>query len=404
MSTGQKDFALIAATILAAGLPFLLAPIRAQVLGPAGRGEFAYFQSSMSILFAVSALGVRHAVYRTKRSGPARFESSNRAVLTFALIASVLAGVVLVTLARNTMSPLVAVTVMVASLLGPVYALTQLEMANSQLGRYRKRIATLAGAPAVVEFACSLLLLFIKQFSVMTAIWATLLAEAVRNSAAIFWRLRDRKLARPSAVFRDKSGILLLRASLIAAPAVLVPILASNLDSIIYGSMLGASSLGMYVVAKIGFSVFVLMAITAEGFVVARLAHRKPIESLILLALVGTPVAAIASGLGLVLFPYFFGDAFEQARVAFPIAVSAGVMGAGFVSFLSIAAFNGRQRSAFLAAVVSLLALGLGAVAISLFVTPNASEMCLVLLGAQTLGVLQIALGMTPNSKGILNA
>jgi O-antigen/teichoic acid export membrane protein len=281
-------------------------------------------------------------------------------------------------------------------LFGPVYALTQLEIGNAQLGRYRKRIATLAGGPAIVEFVVGLVLLLVRQFHLATVVAATVLAEMVRNGSALFWYLRDRGRFEGNSISGPKSGTQFLQSSLIAAPAVLVPILASNLDSIIYGSMLGPSTLGMYAVAKLGFTVLVLASITAEGYVVAQWAHRRPIQVFARFVLIGLPSSVVVAVVGYLLFPYFFGSAFQEARLAFPLAVLAGLFGSIFVCFLSIAAFNDRHRAALNAASISVVALGVGAILISVLGRPSASDMCLVLLAAQIVGVLLITFRMSP--------
>jgi O-antigen/teichoic acid export membrane protein len=360
-----------------------------------GRGEFAYFQSSIAIIFAVSALGVRHASYRARQTGASRFDNSNRALLIFAFVVSTAAGIVLAVLAGHGLNIWIAILVLAAGLFGPIYALTQMEVANAQLGRYRRRVAVLSGAPAVVEFVLNLALVFIRQLGIATAIAATVLAETVRNAAALQWRFGDRRrIGLPGMGLQP--GAPLLRSSLIAAPAVLVPMLASNLDSIIYGSLLGAKALGMYAVAKLGYTLFLLVAVTAEGYVVTRLAHRSPLRSLLLLLAFAAPFGAAIGVVGFAAFPFFFGTPFEEARVAFPSAVAAGIVGTVFISLLAIAAFNGRQRASFVAALGSLLALALGALVVSMIGMATATEMCYALLAAQVVGVLMIVFRMSP--------
>jgi O-antigen/teichoic acid export membrane protein len=341
---------------------------------------------------------VRHAVYRVRQAGAMRFESSHRGLLVFAFVISLVAGIVLAGLAIHGLNFMIAILVLVASLFGPVYALTQLETANAQLGRYRRRVATLSGGPAVIEFVANLALLLSRQLELATVIAATVLAETARNLAALLWRFGDRRRFGSASILRTTTGTQLLRSSLIAAPAVLVPLLASNLDSIIYGSLLGAKSLGMYAVAKLGYTVFLLVAVTAEGYVLARLAHRRPIHSLLLILAVGAAFGSVIAVVGFEAFPFFFGSAFEEARTAFPVAVAGGILGAVFMSFLTIAAFNGRQQPAFVAALGSLLTLALGAIAISSLGAANATatEMCCALLIAQVVGILLIVFRMTP--------
>ncbi|TFB95885.1 lipopolysaccharide biosynthesis protein [Cryobacterium sp. HLT2-28] len=393
---GNKDALLVAGMLLASLLPLVLAPVRAQILGPTGRGEFAYFQSAITIIYAVSALGVRHAVYQKREIGAARFLTSKKPVFAVALAASLTSAALLAVLAGEGFNPWIDVIILIIGCFGPIYALTQLEIGNAQLGRYRRRIAITAGGPAVVEFAAGMVLLAIRQFNLGTVVAGTMLAELLRNSAGVFVYVRDRRQMGISNTNGTESGMPLLRASLLAAPAVLVPILASNLDSIIYGAMLGPATLGMYAVAKLGFTLLVLASLTAEGYVVSRWASRRPLQFLVRFVLIGLPIAAFVSTLGFVLFPFFFGSAFEEARRAFPLAVGAGMCGAVFVSCLSIAAFNNRQKPAVVAATFSMAALSLGAIGIGLIGRPGPSEMCLVLMVAQIVGVVLIAFRMAP--------
>ncbi len=392
---GRKDAVLVAGTMFASALPFLLAPVRAQLLGPAGRGEFAYFQSSIMIIFAVSALGIRHAVYRAQKQGLERFQYGTLPLLGFSLVVSVACGAVLAAFASNGLSTEVAAVVLVVSLFGPIYAVTQLEVANAQLSHHRKRIGVLAGAPAVLEFVVSVVLVVVRQLNVATAIATTLFAELVRNIASVSWRAADRRRADLTSRTQSRWDTGLLRTSIIAAPAVAVPVLASNLDMIIYGALVGSTPLGMYAVAKLGFTVMVLTALTLEGRIVRRLAHTGPRRSAIVIVGLALPLAAFVALGGVALFPLAFGSAYEEARVAFPIAAAAGVFGAVFVSFLAISAYNERQRAALLAAVVSLATLAVGAVLVSALGVATASTMCSVLLIAQIVGATQATLTMS---------
>jgi O-antigen/teichoic acid export membrane protein len=354
---GGRDFLVTTFIILTGLLPFLLAPWRAQALGPIGRGEFAYFQASFSVIAAISVLGLRHAYYGVVENSDARFALLGRDLVLVTLGLGLLAGIPLATIAYFSLSPTTAIGILVASLGGPFFALTQIEVADAQLHARRKRIAGMAGTPPLIELFGTLGLLAVRQLNIMTAILSTLASESGRIIVGVSSRMRDggMKTVKNPPLVRS-----VLSAAWKLAPATLVPLLANNVDSLIYGALSPTGLVGLYAVAKIGTSLFMLTAITLEGMFL-RTSTSVGLGKTLAVSAVGLPLVGLIGAIaGMTLVPILFGEEFSDAGAAFPVTATAGVLGALYVWLSAVCAGEGLHRASFVSAVVMLLALAGG--------------------------------------------
>lgn len=373
------------AIVLAAVLPLALAPIRARVLGPSGRGEFAYFQAALSVITAVSAIGIRHAYYAVTTPGDPRPHLKSRRITLSASGLSLGLGIPLAWIGFASLSSTVGWSILIVALGGPLFAMTQLEVASAQRDGRRKRIVAFAGLPSLVEFVGNIALLALRSLTLWTAITVTLFSELSRSLAGI----RARALDKPHLAPRDMVVLRTFeKASWILAPATLVPILASNIDSLIYGALAPTSQLGLYAVAKIATSILLLGAITLEGYFLQDVFQRGLRKALGRngLALIG--VAAAGAVLGLLLVPLLFGAAYHAAALAFPLSATAGTLGVIYVWFSAHLASRGLQRLSLISAAAVLITLTAGCFIVTRFPSINPEIMIVPLIVAYLAGSL----------------
>jgi O-antigen/teichoic acid export membrane protein len=361
---------LAAAVIAASLLPFLLAPIRARLFGPDGRGEFAFFQSSFTILAAVSALGYRHAYYQEAQNTPGYTPNLGRAGKFLTLAVGLAVGLPLSAVAFAEVSAPVGVGLAVAAFGGPLFAYTQLVAADAQWHGRRAEVAALAGGPPTAEFALNILLLFLQKLNVATAMAA---AETLRIGTAIFAGGRRKRAPQDSESRSDgleaadpKNPVRLFSTAALLAPAVLAPLLASNIDAVIYGALGSAVLLGYYAVAKIATSVLILAATTLEGRFL-RLTAAKGITYAIGLAVLALGALAVfGAAVGYLVVPPLFGEAFRPSALALPATATAGGAAGLFVLLGAQAARVGHSRAALLTAVSCFVLVAVGCFVISL--------------------------------------
>lgn len=347
---------------MAGFVPFLLAPLRAQALGPDGRGEFAFFQASLSVIAAVSALGVRHAYYLHVVNSSDRYSLRgsrfNLVTTSFGLVA----GVPLSLIAYNSISALCGIAVFVVAMGGSIYATVQIEVANAQQKALRSRIGALAAVPAPVEVVGSVLLLILERLTATTAMITTIFAEIFRSFVAQWLRRRDKRLTRNSDLDLAQR---FMKSAIKFAPATLVPLLVVNIDSLIYGALLPISYVGLYAVAKIATTVLLLGAATMEGKFLRSVQKCGIGRTVGISTLVLIPIGVLVAFTGFALVPPLFGAAFSAAAAAFPLTAVAGVFGAFYVWTSAACAQGGLYRSSFISALIVLGFISLGSIVVS---------------------------------------
>lgn len=384
-ASNRKDALLAFSVLFAALLPFALAPLRAQALGPDGRGAFAYFQSSFTIVAAMSALGLRHAFYRHVRQHARRFGIGGAKLWLTTSALSVTIGVSLACVALVSVSTIVGVALLIVSMAGPLFAITQIETANAQMSTQRARVAVLATSSPLVELIGNIIMLIAHQLTVFSAVAITTTAELARGASALVLRAGDRRSGERTRPDRVLTGEVMASAWRLA-PATLVPLLASNIDIIIYGMFAPLNDTGVYAVAKIGTSLFILAAMTLEGSFLNRMQARR-IDRLLLLScgLAGS-LWAVGSVVGAITIVPLFGSDFAGAASAFPLTAGAGALGAVYVWCSAACAREGRGSASLVSAVVVLVLIAVGSCLVSVVSDESAAMMSVPLVVAYGAG------------------
>ena len=374
------------AIVLAAVLPLALAPIRARVLGPSGRGEFAYFQAALSVHNC--RLGDRDPArllrsYNAGGSATPSEESQNHFVCQRAEPGS-----------RYPFGlDRIRVPVVHRRLVYPHRGARRTVVCHDAAGG-RKRPARrqtqadrgLCRVAFSRRICGNIALLALRSLTLWTAITVTLFSEL---ESLPRWNTPPRALDKPHLAPRDMVVLRTFeKASWILAPATLVPILASNIDSLIYGALAPTSQLGLYAVAKIATSILLLGAITLEGYFLQDVFQRGLRKALGRngLALIG--VAAAGAVLGLLLVPLLFGAAYHAAALAFPLSATAGTLGVIYVWFSAHLASRGLQRLSLISAAAVLVTLTAGCFIVTSFASINPEIMIVPLIVAYLAGSL----------------
>lgn len=400
-----RDSVLTIAVIVASLLPFLLAPLRARLFGPDGRGEFAFFQSSFTIIAAASALGYRHAHYQRAHRQARPGSLLGRWGILATTAVGIVIGLPLVTVAFLQVGAPVGYGLLLASFAGPLFASTQLEVAEAQWQGNQGRVAALAGGPPAAEFVLNLVLFFSRSLTVATGIVVTLAAEALRIGTAIRSRvLRSKRLEATESLGDDPAptagdSTRLLKEAAVLAPALLAPLLASNIDAVIYGGLASTELLGFYAVSKIATSVLILAATTLEGRFL-RLAHSRGVlwSSSVAVSLLLT-LGALGTGVGHLVVPVLFGEAFRPSGSALPVTALAGVFGGLFVLLSARAAREGRGKSALHAAMACFAVVGLGCLSVSTGTSVTPTTMALPLVAAYAVACFSLIVVLIRNEK-----
>lgn len=381
----ESRVGLVAAVMVAAILPLVLAPLRARLLGPSGRGEFAFFQSSLTVIGAMSGLGLRHAYYEKALSSEQRFVLSSRRISLTGWLLSLAAGLPLAVIAAASFSGPLAAAILVVSLGGPLFALTQIEVANAQLAGNQRRVSLFAGGPGLVEFVTSVILIIVREFSIVTAILASFVSELGRAAFTLWARALDRgPLATPAPLLTKQ----LLASAWKFAPATLVPLLASNVDTLIYGAIATSSNLGLYAVAKLATNLLVLAALSLEGWFLASASRHGLFRALFRALLIVAPLAVVGGLAGREAVPLIFGQPYLASSEAFPLTAAAGFLGSLYVWTTALCAVSGRQRMSMVSAAFVLGGMVVSCVVVAVQPHVNPVTMSLPLIFAYTLGVL----------------
>ena len=333
---------LTATVLLAAALPFLLTPWKAQALGPSGRGEVGFFGAAFTIILACAALGVRYAYYEVRSEHGARVRLRISRIILLAYAAAAVATGAFVAVGARSMSTAVIVALVIAWMISPVQLLTQTELAESHSGLKRRRVAALSSTPALFESAVTLLLLVARQMTVVASIIVTTISEVLRGLVAAVFRRADRHAAgRPLDITRR---------SLVLAPVGLLPIIVANVDTIVFAWFVPTAVLGEYSVAKLAINVMLLIALTIEGTVVT--AGRRQVAVIV----AGLTICAVAgAALGYALTPILFGPGFDATRYAFIVTSVAGLFGALFTLVAARRSWSGRSGPVNVASLTAVL-------------------------------------------------
>lgn len=385
-----RDVLVVVLVGFAACLPFLLAPFRAMILGPSGRGEFAFFQSSVSIIGLASTLGLRLACYQLGLLGAGRFAIRYGSLTIASMLCGAVVAIPAALVAFNSFSSQVGYFILASQVLCVGYAFNQLETANAQRFQLRRRIVASTAIPALVEFVANMLLIVLQRLNLVVGMLVTFLAEATRGAMAVVWNRRDRCSVESPPV--NTSNMAIFRASLLCAPAAVVPLLSGNLDVVAYGAVVESASLGHYVIAKLGFSAMLVAGTVLEGRAIGLFARVGLARAISASGLLGAALASIGGALGWALTPIIFGPDFVESADAFPVAAGAGFLAYMFISLNAISSHLGTPNR--LAGVLPGLLVLLGIVMSSLIVPvvfgSSVIAMTAGLLGSQLLGVITI--------------
>ncbi|MDW4573866.1 oligosaccharide flippase family protein [Microbacterium sp. M3] len=342
MSGARGQAGLTATVLVAAALPFILTPWKAQALGPSGRGEVGFFGATFSIILGCAALGIRYAYYEVRSRQPERLSVVGRRLLVLAYGVAGVATLLALLVASRSMSPAIMIALAVAWLISPVQLFTQTELSEAQAAQRRMRVAALSSTPALFESAATLLLLLGQRMTVAASVFVTMTSEVLRGLVAGLFRRRDRSV--------DTPWFDLSRRSVVLAPIGLLPIVVANLDTVVFAWFVPNAVLGEYSVSKLAINVMLLIAVTLEGRVARGLPHRRGF-TLVVVAL--GACAATGAALGYLLTPILFGEEFEATRYAFLVTSIAGWFGSIFTLAAARGAWNGRGRVANVASVVA---------------------------------------------------
>lgn len=306
-------------TIALSLLPFLLAPVRARLLSPDGRGEFAFFQSSFIVISAVGALGARHAYYSFRGTGfPDQPLIGGRAAAS-AGIASAAVGIPLFMISLTRHSIETTILIAIAALAGPVHLFIQLQLARAQYSKRDLRVTAITGGPALWEFLTNVALIALNA---MTVFWVSLFAmstEAVRASLSL--TRRTSTVQRRSRIARSAFLGGLWSFSIVGV----TPLLVSNIDVLTYGALLSPEQLGLYAVAKLALTLMLFATLVIEGrFADSRSGFdRSQVVALILLS----ACAIIGGTAGSLLITPVFGQPYREAAALFAAMAGVGLLG-----------------------------------------------------------------------------
>ena len=322
-----------ALTIVASVLPLLLAPVRARELSPDGRGEFAFFQSSFTIISTFGALGARHAYYSLRAAGLPDGQLLGPQAALSAWGASAFLGLPLFFISLTQHSGATTALIAVAILLGPMHLYVQLQLARAQYDGRAHRIAITTATPAVWEFLSNLVLAVANWMMVLSVSLATMAAELLRAVVS-----RGSRPVRSSAEDRKRYTQLLWRYAIVGA----MPMLVANVDVIVYGALIPQAELGYYVVARLAVTLLVFGTMVLEGRFVARDGQFARTATIMLSVLA---VAALVGGTaGTYLIVPIFGRDYAPAASIFGVMAAVGFAAGAHLLFSAHAA--GRQRNA----------------------------------------------------------
>lgn len=394
-----KDSVLVLVVAVSAALPFLLAPLRAQVLGPSGRGEFAFFQAALTTAGMASALGLRVACYQIGYLANDRFAVSYLKLGVVSVFASMIVLVPLFWVSENQFSSLLTWSIASLVLLAPSFAMNQIEFANASFQQDRLRIGQATAVPALVEFAFSLLAFVLNAYTLVLGVFIAIFAQGQRLATAWVWHIKDglhaKRVSRTTISPRRQVEKALLTASIKNAPTAVVPLLSGNLDVFIIGTMAAPELLGRYAVAKLGFSALLIAASIFEGRAISLVSNRgRKSGLLIILAICGIMVV-LCGGAGWLLTPVVFGREFNASAQAFPVLSLAGGLSFIFVCLSAVTAH--RRRASVWPGVAVLATLVAACLALSFLFQNDVVMISFALVLAQGVGVMVVFLQYRSN-------
>ena len=373
----------------AAFLPLALAPIRARFLGPEGRGEFAFFQAAVMVITAAAGGGIRHAYYGQSLKGGLRSQLWTRRLWTPAIVLATIAAIPLALAGFVSVDPVVGAGVIVIALGAPLFALVQLEMADAQYQQRQFRVAGLTSVPACLEFVANIALILLRSLTLTTAVVVTVTSELARGVCAIVYSRRD--LARGERPTKDPAASRsLARRAIHFLPATLVPLVAANVDAIVYGAMGHTAVLGVYSVAKLVPTFLLLAASVSEGRFIARAGRDGIARTSVAFLLPLLGLGALATAAGSVLVEPLFGAPFAGARPAFVVTALVGVGGALYVWLVAICARRGLSRVSMWSSVLVLAVGASGSVLVGLSPDLDPLIMGTPVLAGYAIGVVSI--------------
>lgn len=315
------------ATVTAAGCMAVTGVATARALGPAGKGAVSTLSYLTALLAAVAALGLGDAaiVLHGSRERPVR--DSARSVIAGTVLASAVAGGVLVLLAHFTSLstvPLLPAVLLAALTIAPTALTINLMRLNEAVGRITfSSVAYLVFASATTVL--TLLFVSVAGWGVEGALVALLLGPSV--STALLWRsLARRALLRPRPPTSTDSDRATQRRRLgrLAVPLMGSSVLRSltrRVDLLIVAVMAGRSTAGLYTVA-LSASELVLYAPAAMAAVtfprLAKLRDETEVAGLVAELCRSTAVAVVAVAIPAAIavpfaVPALFGRGFEGA-------------------------------------------------------------------------------------------
>lgn len=365
MSRGSGGVGLGAAIAFCSALPFVLSPVRANVLGPDGRGYFAFFQSSLTLISTVASAGTVLAFYssKIKPEDSGRVSLWRTGLLTVTVSLTIL--LLLAYVAWVKYGAIVAVPILVAAALTPLWLTSQFEMAVYQVGGRRRRVGTVVAGKPVVEFVGTSVLWATTRLTTSTAIVLTFLAEVYQFVVTSISRFRSRWSSRrvrsePDSAAderRFRAGVLRL------APLDITPMLMASADILLFGLLISAGELGIYAVARLG-AVLLIPAVAGFHGRLLQSADRKHALKAVVKVFWLAAVASIGLGVGgYILIPRLYGAAFQDAGPLFVICVVAGLVRVVQSALTVCVVRMGRTAVATKGAFLSVLLLSVGALA-----------------------------------------
>lgn len=311
-------------------LPYLLAPVRASWLGPEARGAFAFFQSSLVVVAACGTMGVRFAAYALDEKGARRLELPMHRTIAWGLSAGLACALPLSVIASLIMSPWLGASILLCVLFVPGWMRSQLELANSQMLALDGRLSLGLTVASIVEFVLNLATVVTRSLTLVSSVVVTLCAELTRILLAARWRQVDaRESSAELLTVADApqvDGREFSRMSRSYAPGAILPMVAANIDVLIYGTLMPVALVGLYAVAKLGFSLYLPVGAVLEGRVLSGIRDHGLGRTLLRVAALGVAVSLPLSAGAYVLLPALFGAAYNSAMWGVPLACLAGTL------------------------------------------------------------------------------
>ena len=389
----RNDFTLLAAITISSALPFTLAPLKAAALGPADRGNFAYFQAGILVITNLSILGSRLSAYKNHLTGTGRLNVRRSPLFLLTLPLAALLAFLIVILNPG-LPRIVQMGIVAAAIVAPFFTLLQIELANAQMENHATRILLVTVVPILLDFAGSALLLARGEFTLRSVVVLAVGVEFARVAFAIGGYAKDARRAsrvggpnRPTVRNRP-----FWRDSLKFAIPATAPVLSSNVDILIFAALVRPAQLGIYSVAKIGFSLILVASQSLEGKMIAGLnagiRHRDFLHPLWAFTLLSISLSAGATSAVLIFFPH----SFAAAASLISILVIAGWLFSLARWTLAHFAAQGRADIAAASSVAIILVSVIGPAGMALAPAFGPLEMSIAFAGVQAVCLLLVVL------------